>query len=98
MDRSSGVRSQPNGYEPRSLFLALLLRDRDLFGVAGVQDHREEARLRRLALVPRHPVDAAGRLVECVPGLVGPDRLVVEGVLVFALKDVAEHRAGMAVR
>src|SRR5262249_3788332 len=33
---------QPNGYEPRSLFLALL-RDRDLFGVAGVQDHREEA-------------------------------------------------------
>src|SRR5579864_1864531 len=35
---------QPNGYEPRPLFLALL-RDRDLFGVAGVQDHREEARL-----------------------------------------------------
>src|SRR4029077_16429014 len=32
---------QPNGYEPRSLFLALL-RDRDLPGVAGVQDHREE--------------------------------------------------------
>src|SRR5215831_13280760 len=38
------------------------------------------------------------RLVECIPGLVGLDRLVVEGVLVFALQDVAEHRAGMAVR
>src|SRR6516162_412209 len=88
---------RPNGYEPRSLFVALL-RDRDLFGVAGVQDHREEAHLRRLARVPRHPVDAAGRLVERIPGLVGLDRLVVEGVLVFALQDVAEHRAGMVVR
>ena len=88
---------QPNGYEPRSLFLALL-RDRDLFGVAGVQDHREEARLRGLARVPRHPVDAAGRLVECVPGLVGLDRLVVDGVLVLALQNVAEDRAGVTVR
>src|SRR6516165_7686598 len=54
---------RPNGYEPRSLFLALL-RHRDLFSVAGVQDHREEARLRRLARVPRHPVHRSRRLVE----------------------------------
>src|SRR5438046_3025147 len=45
--RSSGSR--------RSLLLRLL-GDRNLPGVAGVQDHREEARLRRLVRVPRHPV------------------------------------------
>src|SRR5438270_559410 len=87
----------PNGYEPRSLFLALL-RDCRFLGVAGVQDHREEARLRRLARIPGHPVHGSRRLVERIPGLVFLDRLVVEGVLVFALQDVAEHRAGMAVR
>src|SRR5690348_15987972 len=69
---------------PESLFLALL-RDRDLLGVAGVQDHREEARLRRLARIPGHPVHRSRRLVERVPGLVGLDRLVLEGVLVLAL-------------
>src|SRR5437763_3720738 len=88
---------RPNGYEPGSLFLALL-RDCRFFGVAGVQDHREEARLRRLARIPGHPVDRSRRLVERIPGLVFLDRLVVEGVLVFALQDVAEHRAGMVVR
>jgi hypothetical protein len=49
--------------------LLRLFRDGDLFGVAGMQDHREEARLALLARVPRHPVEAAGRLVERVPGL-----------------------------
>src|SRR5262245_64605620 len=44
---------QPNGYAPRTLFLALL-RDCRFFDVAGVQDHREEARLRRLARIPGH--------------------------------------------
>jgi hypothetical protein len=34
-----------------------------------VQDHREEARLLPRARVPRHPVDAPGRLVERAPGL-----------------------------
>src|SRR5262249_41873076 len=88
---------QPNGYEPRSLFLALL-RDCRFFGVAGVQDHREEAGPGLATRIPGHPVHRSRRLVERIPGLVGLDRLVVEGVLVFALQDVAEHRAGMAVR
>jgi len=43
-------------------------------------------------------VDAPGRLVERVPGLVGRDGVVVEGVLVLALQDVPEHRPGVAVR
>src|SRR5262245_2374974 len=88
---------QPNGYEPRSLFLALL-RDGRFFGVAGVQDHREEAGPGLATRIPGHPVHRPRRLVERVPGLVGLGRLVVEGVLVFALQDVAEHRAGVAVR
>src|SRR5512135_889267 len=88
---------QPNGYEPRSLFLALL-RDCRFFGVAGVQDHREEAGPCLATRIPGHPVHRSRRLVERIPGLVFLDRLVVEGVLVFALQDVAEHRAGMVVR
>src|SRR5262245_10132017 len=88
---------QPNGYDPRSLFLALL-RDRRFLGVAGVQDHRQEAGPGLAARVPGHPVHRSRRLVERIPGLVGLDRLVVEGVLVLALQDVAEHRAGVAVR
>src|SRR4051794_18117712 len=85
------------GYEPRSLFLALL-RDRDFFGVAGVQDQGEEAGPGLGTRIPGHPVHRSRRLVERIPGLVLLDRLVVEGVLVLALQDVAEHRAGMAVR
>jgi hypothetical protein len=88
---------QPNGYDPRSLFLALL-RDRHFLGVAGVQDHRQEAGPGLAARVPGHPVHRSRRLVERIPGLVALDRLVVDGVLVFALQDVAEHRAGVAVR
>src|SRR4051794_37684985 len=88
---------RPNGYEPRSLFLPLL-RDRDLFGVAGVQDHREEAGPGLATRIPGHPVHRSRRLVERIPGLVGLDRLVAEGVLVFALQDVAEHRAGVMLR
>src|SRR4051794_7097886 len=84
--------------DARSFLLLVLHRERDLLGVAGVQDRREEARLRLLARVPRHPVDAPGRLVESVPGLVGLDGVVVQGVLVLALQDVAEDRPGMAVR
>src|SRR5437764_9555268 len=45
---------QPNGYEPRSLFLALH-RDRRFLGVAGVQDHRQEAGLVLGARIPGHP-------------------------------------------
>src|SRR3954451_9850569 len=93
--RELGV--QPNGYEPRSLFLALL-RDRHFLGVAGVQDHREEAGPGLVTRIPGHPVHRSRRLVERIPGLVYLDRLVAEGVLVFALQDVAEHRAGMVVR
>src|SRR5262249_48968950 len=88
---------QPNGYEPRSLFLALL-RDCRFFGAAGVQDHREEAGPGLATRIPGHPVHRSRRLVERVAGLVFLDPLVVDGVLVFALQDVAEHRAGMVVR
>ena len=80
----------------RSLLLALL-RDRHFLGVAGVQDHRQEVGPGLAARVPGHPVHRPRRLVEHFPGLVGLDRLVVDGVLVFALQDVAEHRAGVAV-
>src|SRR4051794_7640203 len=78
--------------------LLLLLRDRDLFGVAGVQDHCQEAGPGLATRIPGHPVHRSRRLVERIPGLVGLDRLVVEGVLVFAFQDVAEHRAGMVMR
>src|SRR5262249_16866038 len=77
--------------------LLLLPRDRGLFGVAGVQDHRQEAGPGLATRIPGHPVHRSRRLVERIPGLVGLDRLVVEGVLVFALQDVAEDRAGVTV-
>jgi hypothetical protein len=54
--------------------------------------------LRLASGVPRHPVDAPGRLVERAPGLVCRDGLVVEGMLVLALQDVPEHGPGEAVR
>src|SRR5262249_20591140 len=97
MDRSSKLEVQSIDYELRSLFRALLWYCR-FFSVAGVQNHREEAHLCRLARISGHPVHRSRRLVERVPGLVRLDRFVVEGVLVFALQDVAEHRAGMVVR
>src|SRR5215831_15487376 len=87
---------QPNGYEPRSLLRALL-RDCRFSGVAGVQDHREEAGPGLATRIAGHPVHRSRRLVERIPGLVFLERLVVEGVLVFALQDVAEHRAGVVV-
>ncbi len=86
-----------NGYEPRSLFLALL-RDRYFLGIAGVQDHRQEAGLGLAARIPGHAVHSSRGLVERIPSPVFLDRLVIEGVLVFALNDVAEHWAGMVVR
>src|SRR5262249_28098482 len=92
-----GGEVQPNGCEPKSLLLALL-RDGGFFGVAGVQEHREEAGPGLATRIPGYPVDGSRRLVERIPGLVFFDRLVVEGVLVVALQDVAEHRAGMVVR
>src|SRR6516162_7600066 len=93
--RGSAVNAPP---VVRLRSLLLLLRDRYLFGVAGVQEHREEAGPGLATRIPRHPVHRSRRLVERIPCLVFLDRLVVEGVLVFALQDVAEHRAGMAVR
>src|SRR5262249_9785948 len=88
---------EPTAYEPRSLFLALL-RDRDLFGVAGVQDHRQEAGPGLGARVPGHPVHRSRRLVERIPGLVGLDRFVVEGVLVFALHAIPDPPPPMLLR
>src|SRR5437588_6398923 len=78
---------QPNGYEPRSLFLALL-RDCRFFGVAGVQDHRDEAGPGLATRIPGHPVQRPRWLLERIPGLVFLDRLVVEGVVVLALQGV----------
>jgi hypothetical protein len=63
-----------------------------------VQDHRQEEGPGLAARVLGHPVHSPRRFVERFPSLVGLDRLVVHGVLVFALEDVAEHRAGVAVR
>src|SRR5262245_53045021 len=50
-------------FESRSVLPQL--RDGDLFRVPRVQHHRDEAGL-HLAGVPRHPVQAPGRLVECL--------------------------------
>src|SRR5262245_19796070 len=88
---------QPNRYDPRSLILAFLP-DRRILDIAGVQGYRHEAGPSLGARVPGHPVQTPGRFVERVAGLVLPDRLVVDGVLVLALQDVAERRAGMALR
>src|SRR6516165_10388760 len=94
MDRPSGVRSAAERLRA-TIPIPALLRDCRFFGVAGVQDHREEAGPGLATRIPGHPVHRSRRLVERIPGLVFFDRLVVEGMLVFALQDVAEHRAGM---
>src|SRR5262249_13728265 len=80
------------------LLLPTLLGDDDVPGVLRVQDDGDEARLVRLAGVPADTVQAAGRLVEGVTGLEDPGLVVVDGPLVLALQDVAERRAGMAMR
>ena len=41
---------------------------------------------------------APRRFVESSSRLVSLDRLVIDGVLVFALQDVSEHRTSVAVR
>src|SRR5262249_35614548 len=51
-----------------------------------------------LARVLRDAVQAAGRLVEGVADLERLGGVVVDGPLVLALEDVAERRAGVAVR
>src|SRR5207244_12962626 len=62
-----------------------------------VQDDSQHTSL-GVARVLRDPVEAAGRLVEGVPGLERLGGLVVDGPLVLALDDVPEHRTGVAVR
>src|SRR5262249_17748977 len=81
----------------RSLLLFVLLGDDDVLDVCGVQHHGQDARLALLARVPRHAVQAPGRLVERVPGLEDLGGALVDGPLVLALQDEAERRAGAAV-
>src|SRR6516164_7704057 len=78
--------------------LFFLFGDDDVLGVLRVQDDGDEARLVLLAGVPADVVQAAGRLVEGVTGLERPGGVAVDGPLVLALQDVAERRAGVAVR
>src|SRR5262249_32778465 len=78
--------------------LFLLFGDDDVLGVLRVQDDGDEARLVLLAGVPADAVQAAGRLVEGVPGLEDLGLVVVDGPLVLALQDVPERRAGVTVR
>src|SRR5262249_45492920 len=82
----------------RSFLLLLLLGDDEVLGVLRVQDDGDEARLVLRAGIPADAVQAAGRLVESVAGLEDFGLVVVDGPLVLALQDVAERRAGMAVR
>jgi hypothetical protein len=63
-----------------------------------MQDHRQEASLSLAVRVLGDPVHRPRRFVERISGFVGLDRLIVDGVLVFAFQNVAEHRAGVAVR
>src|SRR5262245_14322195 len=93
---TSGPRAIARGW--RSLLLFLLLGDDDVLGVLRVQDDGDQARLVLLAGVPADAVQAAGRLVEGVPGLEDLGLVAVDGPLVLALEDVAERRTGMAVR
>src|SRR5262249_36139941 len=61
---------QPNGYDPRTLFLAFVPARRTL-DTAGVQGPRHEAGPGLGARVPGHPVQTPRRFVERVAGLVG---------------------------
>src|SRR5262245_15280021 len=83
---------------PRSLLRFVLLGDDDVLGILRVQDDGDQARRGLLAGIPADVVQAAGRLVECVTGLEDLGLVAVDGPLVLALQDVAERRAGMAVR
>ena len=67
---------EPNGDDPRSLFLAFLP-DRRILDIAGVQGHRHEAGPGLGARVPGHPLQTPRRFVKRVAGLVLLDRLVV---------------------
>src|SRR4051812_32939835 len=83
----------------RGCVRASKIRDAQLLGVAWVQHDGEDAGLPlRPGRARRHPVQAPGRLVERLPGLEHFRGQVVDGPLVLALQDVAEHRAGVAVR
>src|SRR5439155_22672563 len=76
----------------------LLLRDDDVLGVVRVKHNSDHPRLVLVAGVLRDPGQASGRLVERIPCLQLLDGFVVDGPLVLALQDVAERRAGVAVR
>src|SRR5437763_13242133 len=56
------------GHETRSLVIAVL-RDCRFFGVAGVQDHREESGRGLATRIPGHPVHRFRRLIERIPRL-----------------------------
>src|SRR5437870_11072556 len=68
-----------------------------LFAILRVQEDSQHAGL-GVARILRHPVEAAGRLVEGVTGLERFGGLVVDGPLVGALHNVFTHRAGVTVR
>src|SRR5262249_50902593 len=75
----------------------LLFRDDDVLGVLRVQDDGDEARLVRPAGVPADAVQAAGRLVEGVPGLEDLGLVALAAPLVLPLQAVPDRRAGVAV-
>src|SRR5439155_11642700 len=76
----------------------LLLRDDDVLGVVRVKHNSDHPRRVLVAGVLRDPVQASGRLVERILCLQLLDGFVVDGPLVLALQDVADRRAGVAVR
>src|SRR5262245_52955054 len=69
----------------------------DLLRVPRVQYHRDEAGL-HLTWVPRHPVQAPGRLVERLARLDHLGRLVVDPQFVLAFHHVPDRRPGVALR
>src|SRR5262249_49423879 len=80
------------------LSVLLLFRDDDVLHVLRVQHDGQDARRVLVAGVLRDAVQAAGRLVEGVPGLENLGLVVVDRPLVLALDYVAEHRPRVVVR
>src|SRR5262249_57361077 len=93
--RGAAGRSRRRPWCPHARGSPLRLGDGDVLRLTRVQDPRHEPRL-HLPRVPRHPVQASGRLVERLPPPEDLGRLGGDRPLVLALADVAQPPPGGA--